>query len=250
MKMGFSHLTLLLARLFFVPKCVACGERLPLAHPNGVLCDICREKYDNEKEASCPACAARLSDCLCVPPDLPRSRVRRMVKLTRYRPSSEDISAKIVYALKHRRLIELQRFVASEFLPILHPLVKNAEEWAVSFPPRGAASLRRDGFDHAALVARCLAKALDLSYAPCFIHRKQTVAQKKLSRTARLAAAREGYALRKGIDVSGKRVILFDDICTSGATLTACARLLYKAGAKEVVLAAFAITPQKYAARF
>ncbi|MBQ8858880.1 MAG: ComF family protein [Clostridia bacterium] len=248
--MTFYRFSLLLSRLFFVPKCVACGERLPPMHPNGVLCDACREMYDNEKEASCPVCAARLSDCLCVPQDLPRTRVRKMAKLTRYRPSSEDVSAKIVYALKHRRLIDLQRFVASEFVPALYPLVGNRKEWAVSFPPRSAASLRRDGFDHAALVARSLAEALQISYAPCLVHEKQRVAQKKLSRTARLAAAKEGYGLRKGADVLGKRVILFDDVCTSGATMTACARLLYKAGAKEVVFAAFAITPSKYASRF
>ncbi len=248
--MTFFRFSLLLSRLFFVPKCVACGERLPTAHPNGVLCDACREKYDNEKEASCPVCAAHLSSCLCVPTDLPRTRVRRMVKITRYRPSSEDVSAKIVYALKHRRLIDLQRFLASEFVPALEPLVTNKEDWLVSFPPRGAASLRRDGFDHAAAVAKWLGQALGISCAPCLIHKKQTVAQKKLSRTARLAAAKEGYDLREGVSVAGKRVILFDDVCTSGATMTACARLLYKAGAKEVVPAAFAITPSKYAARF
>lgn len=248
--MTFFRFSFLLMRLFFVPKCVACGERLPTAHPNGVLCDACRDKYDNEKEASCPACAARLSSCLCVPPDIPRTRVRRMVKITRYRPSSEDVSAKIVYALKHRRLIDLQRFVASEFVPALSPLLTDREEWLVSFPPRGAASLRRDGFDHAALVSRSLGEALLIPCVPCFIRAKQAVAQKRLSRTARLAAARSVYAMRDGVDVRGKRVILFDDVCTSGATLTACARLLYRAGAKEVVFAAFSITPSKYAARF
>ena len=173
-----------------------------------------------------------------------------MVKITRYRPSSEDVSAKIIYALKHRRLIDLQRFVASEFVSALTPLMKSREEWLVSFPPRGNASLRRDGFDHAAAVAKYLGQALGIPCAPCLVHKKQEIAQKKLSRTARIAAANAGYTLRKGVSVAGKRVILFDDICTSGATMTACARLLYKAGAKEVVFAALAITPQKYTAHF
>ena len=248
--MTFFRFSFLLSRLFFPPKCVACGERLPTAHPNGVLCDFCHEQYENEKEASCPVCAARLSSCLCLPSDLPKTRARRMVKITRYRPSSEDVSAKIIYALKHRRLIDLQRFVASEFVSALTPLMKSREEWLVSFPPRGNESLRRDGFDHAAAVAKYLGQALGIPCAPCLVHERQTVAQKKLSRTARIAAANAGYTLRKGVSVVGKRVILFDDICTSGATMTACARLLYKAGAKEVVFAALAITPQKHTAHF
>lgn len=241
----FSDLPRIIARLLYVPKCVVCRERLPLDHPDGVLCPACRSRYENEKEATCPVCAARMSDCVCLAPGLPKSRARRMVKLVRYLPDSGDASAAMIFALKHRRLIDLQRFIGRELAYPLAKLIGTHAEWAVTYPPRSALSLRRDGFDHAAAVARCLADQLGVVYLPALTRVKGRETQKKLSRTARLAAAGESYRVTDGLDLAGKRLILFDDICTSGATLTACARLLYRAGAKEVVFVTIAITPQK-----
>ena len=243
--MGKENLLEIILRLLYVPKCVACGERLPTTHPDGVLCAFCRSRYENEKEATCPVCAARMSDCGCLLPNLPKSRVKRMVKLVRYRPSSEDVSASVIYALKHRRLVDLHRFIGKEMAYPLSRMVESPGEWAVTYPPRGVESLRHDGFDHAAAVAREIAAQLGIAYLSAIERVGGGKAQKKLSRADRLAAAKESYRICEHAPVQGKRIILFDDICTTGATLTACARLLYHAGAKEVVFAVIAHTLDK-----
>ena len=67
-----------------------------------------------------------------------------------------------------------------------------------------------------------------------------TAAQKGLSRTDRMENARKAYACRKSADLSGKRVLLVDDIITTGATVSACALALLKAGAVDVTAAAIA----------
>lgn len=67
-----------------------------------------------------------------------------------------------------------------------------------------------------------------------------TKAQKELTRTQRAENARKSYACRPDADFSGKRVLLVDDIITTGATVSACALLLLKAGAVEVTAAAIA----------
>ena len=58
-------------------------------------------------------------------------------------------------------------------------------------------------------------------------------------RRANIAGA---YRMRKGVDVKEKRVLLIDDIVTTGSTLSECARVLGKAGAEQVVCATVART--------
>lgn len=234
-----------IARLFFVPKCAICDTRLPLSHPDGVMCPICRLQYENEKAVTCPICAAKLGECLCLPPHMPKSAVHNMVKLVNYHPGAEDASAQLIYALKHNATTDLLRFFAAELAIRLSPVVTDAKNTVILYPPRGRHALRRDGYDHAAALARALAKQLGVTVLDAF-SRRYTGQQKKLSRTARLAAARSGYALKKKISLAGKHVILVDDICTTGATLTALAKLAKKSGGKTVSFAVIAVTPDSY----
>ena len=234
-----------IARLFFVPRCLVCNTRLPLSHPDGVLCPICRLRYENEKTVTCPTCAALLGDCLCLPPGMPQSAAHKMVKLVRYCPGAEDASAQLIFALKHNATVDLLNFFASELALRLAAVVTDPQSTVITYPPRGRKGLRRDGYDHAALLARTLAKRLGASSCAAF-SRHYAGQQKKLSRTARLAAARSGYSLKKNVLLSGKHVIVVDDICTTGATLTALAKLARRAGAKSISFAVIAMTNDTY----
>lgn len=242
----FHRVWHLLPDLLYVPRCAVCDTRLP---PGGEvpLCPLCRTRYENDKEATCPACAGRMSDCLCLPPDMPRCGVRRMAKLFRYRPASGDASAKMIYTLKHRDYVGIQRFFAAELALPLSGLVEDPAEWVVTYPPRSRAAKRRDGFDHASALSAALAKRLGCAYLPTLVRTDgEGGEQKQRSRTARLASAKKTYALRPGTALAGKRVILVDDVSTTGATLAACARLLRReAGAKEVIFAVLAQTPSQ-----
>ena len=68
--------------------------------------------------------------------------------------------------------------------------------------------------------------------------------QKELTRAERLANKKDAYACRPGTDLSGKRVLLVDDIITTGATVSACALALQQAGAYEITAAAVAATEE------
>ena len=243
-----SRIGRLLGDLVYVPHCAVCDMRLPPAGEQP-LCALCNERYQNDKQATCPVCATTLSTCLCPPAHLPRCGVHRMVKLFHYRPASGDASAMMLYKLKHRRLSAVQQFFGRELAEPLRPLVEDPSKWIVTFSPRSRSALRRDGFDHAAALAAAVAGELGCRCVPTIMRlAKEDAEQKTRSRTARFAAARQTYSLRPDASLAGKRVILVDDIMTTGATLSTCARLLRRQGrAGEVVLAVLAVTPHRAA---
>lgn len=94
------------------------------------------------------------------------------------------------------------------------------------------------------LLARRLGAVLGIPVLTPLTARRAGQAQKGLTRTQRLENARDAYACRRGTDLSGQRLLLVDDIITTGATVSACALALLQAGAVEVTAAAVAATEE------
>lgn len=90
------------------------------------------------------------------------------------------------------------------------------------------------------LLARRLHVLLGIPVMTPLISRRAVQAQKTLTRAERIRNTKGAYACRRGTDLSGKRVLLVDDIITTGATVSACALALLQAGAGEVTAAAIA----------
>ena len=99
--------------------------------------------------------------------------------------------------------------------------------------------LKARGFNHSSLIARELSKRLSIALElDGLIKVKSTAQQVNLKREERLRNMRGAFrALR---DFRGKRILLVDDVITTGATASECARALLRAGAEEVYLVAVA----------
>ena len=97
------------------------------------------------------------------------------------------------------------------------------------------------GYDQARLLAKATAKALGLPLTPTLHKQRNTQPQSGTGDAAKRRANIAGaYRMKTGADVIGKRILLMDDIVTTGATLSECARVLGKAGAEQVVCATVA----------
>jgi ComF family protein len=95
--------------------------------------------------------------------------------------------------------------------------------------------LRARGYNQAELIARPLAKLLKLPCRPVLLVRTRPRPDKlHLSLEERWESVRGAFATRPGSQVDNLRVLLVDDVMTTGATLDACARALRLAGAKSV----------------
>jgi ComF family protein len=89
---------------------------------------------------------------------------------------------------------------------------------------------RARGFNQAEEIAR----HLGLRWADALCRTRFTPSQTDLPAGRRHANVRGAFALRRRQQVAGLCVLLVDDVCTTGATLEACARVLKDAGAREI----------------
>jgi ComF family protein len=95
---------------------------------------------------------------------------------------------------------------------------------------------RERGFNQAELIARQAAKRLRLPLKPVLLKRTKARPEKHiLSNEDRWRIVRGAFATRPGSQVDNKRVLLVDDVMTTGATLDACAAALLEAGAKSII---------------
>jgi ComF family protein len=94
--------------------------------------------------------------------------------------------------------------------------------------------LRRRGYNQAALIAESLASHLDLPCSEAALTRiRETRSQVGLDGTARQSNVAGAFQARAEI-LGGSRVCVVDDLCTTGATLTACGQACVEAGARQI----------------
>ena len=105
----------------------------------------------------------------------------------------------------------------------------------ICWAPLSRERFRERGFNQAELLAREVGRRLSIPARPALWKLRNTGPQSELEAAdARRANARGAYGLLPGVDLTGKRVVLVDDVVTSGSTLSECAALLRQAGAEQV----------------
>jgi ComF family protein len=136
---------------------------------------------------------------------------------------------KIVHALKYQGRVSLVDWLADEMAPAL----AHFSDWVMHPVPSTRAKMAKRGYNQSELLARALAAKTGLQYA-CFLARhSHTTSQTKLSREERFVNVRGQITPRCRIPPNTK-IILIDDVLTTGATLTECARVLRESGAADI----------------
>lgn len=110
---------------------------------------------------------------------------------------------------------------------------------SVTFVPATAAAFRRRGFDHMEHIARAFTQITGTTYLDALAKRGK-LDQRALTREERRAMSRGVYLVVEPDRVRGRRILLLDDVITTGATVRAAAEALKRAGAVRVDALAFA----------
>lgn len=142
---------------------------------------------------------------------------------------------------KFERHPELARPLCRLLVPKVASLgVEPSDAW-VPVPLHRARLVER-GFNQSALVARCLARSTQSVFAACALERlRDTEQQARLGRAARSENALGAFALRRRPSVG--RVVLVDDVVTTGATARACLAALREGGIEVLAVVALAQAP-------
>ncbi|HTV58692.1 MAG TPA: ComF family protein [Verrucomicrobiae bacterium] len=147
-----------------------------------------------------------------------------------------DVAVSAIQLLKYEEVTRLGEFFGAKLAEVA---LREKEAFAadVVVPvPLHADRRRERGYNQAELIARPVARRLGVGLGSYLLVRKlPRPAQLLLTRAERWKSVRGAYATREGIRVDKLRVLLVDDVMTTGATLEACARALKNAGAAEVV---------------
>ncbi|MBQ3378803.1 MAG: ComF family protein [Clostridia bacterium] len=211
-----------ISRLIFPPKCIVCGELL----------------YESENEPLCNECRKRISFI----ESRPKSDGQRLqtVSAVSYLPPIRNTLVSVkshesTYKIKGLCLLAAQAARTS---------YKSSSFDLIAVVPSSEKSVRRVGFDRMDTYGRALSRELKIKYDKNAIKKiRETKKQHTLSAKERLTAQKGAFSASP--TVRGKRVLLFDDIVTTGATLNECAAALKAAGAADVRCLTVAKTPQK-----
>ena len=198
----------------------ACKNELP-------VCRKCISRFASLFEEKCRVCGKTCFSCEC--------GNEADAKFLFFYQSR--LSKKIIYAIKYNADRRLTDFICE--LMISKNNIKAGGFEAVAFVPRSKKGIKEAGYDQALMMAQSLSMLLNIPVIKA-IKRVGKTEQKLLSAKERRESIKNQYEVSSEFKNCEKKpykkILLVDDVCTTGATLNACASLLRKSVSKEVVL--------------
>lgn len=221
--------------IFFPPACIACGDGIA----QGAICNQCLSGIERYRTLFCGTCMARL------PENRKICHLGAPYLLGAAGPYDDATLAALIHALKFQG-------IASAAEPLADMLADYAArrlrldlvEYIVTPLPLSLKRQRSRGFNQSALIARRFAATLGLLFKEHLL--KRIIHRKPQSETSdifeRLENVRGCFAPDEAHaqKISGAKIILIDDVVTSGTTFTEAAKVLKSAGAKKIFALAVA----------
>lgn len=213
-------------------NCLACGREIPRGGKDR-LCKSCRAQTVRIGDDCCVKCgrSVRNESDYCIPC---QHRPRAFARARSVYPY-EGAAGLLVRKLKFSNARYLAKYMAAEMVDTL----LDHEMWCdVVVPvPLSKQHRKRRGYNQAELLARVIAEKLKLPLdAEHLIKIRDTAEQAKLSGAEREDNVRGAYQVQDKFAFAGRRVLLIDDVMTTGATGDEIARILLQNGAKQVEL--------------
>ncbi|MCM8812413.1 MAG: ComF family protein [Candidatus Omnitrophica bacterium] len=233
MKRSFSHYLL---SLLYPPICIICREpvRLDRDYP---LCAGCEASIHAYRAPLCRRCGHQLSE----PSDAYGCRACCRDTLYFDRAFSccvfDGTLRACLHYFKYAGKLSLQGLFIKKTCSFLRDhLEPNSIDMLIPVPLHWTKQYDR-GYNQTIILTRGIAQACGYPLlTDALIRTRPTDAQYALNKTARILNVNGAFVCRRQRLISGRRILLIDDIFTTGATTSACSRALKKAGARHVTV--------------
>ena len=225
-----------LASLFYPPVCTICSANVG---DREYLCDDCGSKLTRIVAPFCETCSEPFSGAIdgfftCA--NCAHRTLHFQSAVAAYR--SRGIVRRVVHDFKYGRQVHLRHLVGEWLQTAFEDERLRDIPFDLLVPvPLHPARERERGFNQAALIAELAGKSRGIACKSVMERTRYTTTQTAFDRAERMENLHGAFRLRKNGDVRGLRVLLVDDVLTTGATLSECARVLKKAGASVVYAA-------------
>ncbi len=225
-----------LASLFYPALCVVCSDDIDR---DEYLCENCQSRAPRITAPFCAKCSEPFSGAISQTFSCANCEHRILhfdSAVAAYR--SRGLVRKLVHEFKyghHRHL----RYPLAEWLgeAMNDPRLRGLRFDLIVPVPLHPARERERGFNQATLLAESLSGQIGVPLRPVLERIRFTSTQTAHDRAERMENLRDAFRLRKKADVRQLRLLLIDDILTTGSTLSECARVLKEAGAIAVYAA-------------
>jgi len=212
---------------FLTPyDCLGCGQE------GSLLCDWCTEEKIIPLPSRCYKCNQLTRDFAVCEKCRPKARMSNVWVVSEY----SGVVQKLIKRLKFERSSTAAGIIARFMVEILPYLT---DDILVVHVPTATSRRRLRGYDQAELIAKGIAKRLELRHQTLLarIGQSRQVGAKRQKRQSQLKNA---FRVVRPQIVNQSKILLIDDVVTTGATLETVAKVLKDAGAKKVYAAIFA----------
>lgn len=219
--------------------CYVCGKPVPPAERP--VCGVCWAKVDWIRGKCCQLCGRPFGSL--VKKDVCADCRQRQVYYSGACAAAyyHGTMREILHTYKYRGKQNLAEKLAGYLVPRLQQQPWYGQVDTVVPVPLHSSKLRQRGFNQAALLAAIIARKRGLPLADGNLCRvKATPSLNRLNADERRSSLHDAFAVRFPAKLAGRRILLVDDILTTGSTANECARVLHAAGAIQVYVTAVA----------
>ena len=221
------------ASLLYPATCVVCSANVARSE---YLCGDCQQRAPRIVAPFCAKCSEPFPGAITQTFSCANCENRVLhfdCAVAAYR--SRGLVRRLVHQFKYAKQRHLRHPVAGWLRETLHDPRLRGRAFDLLVPvPLHPARQRERGFNQAELLADLLADSMNLPRRNLLERTRYTTTQTAYDRAERMENLHDAFRLRKNRDVRELRVLLIDDVLTTGSTLSECARVLKKAGAFSV----------------